>query len=148
MRRQRASVNLGAAAGPAHALRDIEDDARESVLVDKDFLVVRHLAQLGDVGEVVWEVALEGAAEEKSAFVVGHCCALLSRAILCDACEMWLVGDVGSNICCCLFDVYDCLWRFDSHVRLGQMGRSTACAKACGEESEIWMTTEARIRRI
>lgn len=72
MRRQGAAVDLGAAAGPADALRDVEDDAREAVLVDEDLLGVGHLAQLGDVGEVVGEVALEGAAEEGGTFVVGH----------------------------------------------------------------------------
>lgn len=72
MRRQRAPVNLIAATASAHALRNVKDDAREAVLVDKDLLVVGHLAQLGDVGKVLGQIALEGAAEERGAFVVSH----------------------------------------------------------------------------
>lgn len=46
MRRQRAAVNLGAGAGGADALADLEDDACVAVFVDVDFLVVGDLAQL------------------------------------------------------------------------------------------------------
>ena len=42
---QGAAVDLGAGAGPADALGDVEDDAREAVLVDVDFLVVGDLSE-------------------------------------------------------------------------------------------------------
>lgn len=44
--RQRLAVDLGGAARPADALRDLDDDGREAVLVDEDFLVVGDLADL------------------------------------------------------------------------------------------------------
>ncbi|KAJ3557107.1 hypothetical protein NPX13_g9996 [Xylaria arbuscula] len=44
MRRQRGPVNLLAAAALANALVDLDDDAREPVLVDVDLLVVGYLA--------------------------------------------------------------------------------------------------------
>jgi hypothetical protein len=46
MRRNSAPVDLRPGAGLAHALGYVEDDAREAVLVDPDFLVVRDLSQL------------------------------------------------------------------------------------------------------
>ncbi len=45
MGRQGGAVDLGAAAGPADALGDVEDDAREAVLVDVDLLVVGNLSE-------------------------------------------------------------------------------------------------------
>lgn len=40
-----AAVNLGAGSGLSNALCDLEDDAREAILVDPDFLVVGDLSQ-------------------------------------------------------------------------------------------------------
>lgn len=40
-----AAVNLGAGSGTSNALCDLEDDAREAILVDPDFLVVGDLSQ-------------------------------------------------------------------------------------------------------
>lgn len=45
MGREGAAVDLGAGAGPADALGDVEDDAREAVLVDVDLLVVGDLSE-------------------------------------------------------------------------------------------------------
>lgn len=68
------SVDLGGRPGAAHALGDIEDDASETVFVNEDLLVVGNLAQLGYIGEVVGQRALERAAKERRArVVVGHC---------------------------------------------------------------------------
>lgn len=64
------AVDLVRGTRAADALCDIEDDAREAVLVYKDLLIVGHLAQLGHIGEVVWELGLESTAEERRALVV------------------------------------------------------------------------------
>lgn len=45
MRGHGAAVNLGAGSGLSNALCDLEDDAREAILVDPDFLVVGDLSQ-------------------------------------------------------------------------------------------------------
>lgn len=45
MGREGAAVDLGAGAGPADALGDVEDDAREAVLVDVDLLIVGDLSE-------------------------------------------------------------------------------------------------------
>lgn len=67
------AVDLVRGTGPADALCNVEDDACEAVLVDKDLLIVGDLAQLGHVGEIVWKFGLEGTAEERRALVVvGH----------------------------------------------------------------------------
>lgn len=49
VRRQGPAVDLGARARGADALRDVEDDARETVRVDPDFLVVGYLAEFAVV---------------------------------------------------------------------------------------------------
>ncbi len=49
VRRQRATIYLSRAAVVADALVDLDDDARETVLVDVDFLVVGYLTQLAVV---------------------------------------------------------------------------------------------------
>ena len=42
---QGAAVDLGAGAGPADALGDVEDDAREAIFVDVDFLIIGDLSE-------------------------------------------------------------------------------------------------------
>lgn len=50
MSSQGATVNLGPAALAADALGDVEDDAREAILVDVNLLVVGNLSDLAREG--------------------------------------------------------------------------------------------------
>jgi hypothetical protein len=85
----------GVLPGGFHALHNVEDDGGEAIFVDVDFLVVRDLANRAGgnnimsvvgvcangavgawcsphVGEVLWQVADDGAAVEVCSFVSGH----------------------------------------------------------------------------
>lgn len=53
VRRHGATVNFGPSTGFSHALGYVEDDTREAILVDPDFLVVGDLAQLAVRGRRV-----------------------------------------------------------------------------------------------
>lgn len=64
-----AAVNFGAGSGASNALCDLEDDAREAVLVDPYFLVVGNLSQFADICKVFRQVAGDGSAVEGSASV-------------------------------------------------------------------------------
>lgn len=63
MRSHGPTINLGARSRLAHALSNVEDDAREPILINPDFLVVGDLAQLADVGKLLRKVADDGAAK-------------------------------------------------------------------------------------
>lgn len=49
---QSLAVDLGAAAGAADALGDVEDNASEAILVDVYFLVVRDLSYIASLGRL------------------------------------------------------------------------------------------------
>lgn len=68
----RTTVDFGTRTRCAHALGNVEDDAREAILIDPDFLVVWDLTQLTDVGELLGKVADDGAAKERRTEKLRH----------------------------------------------------------------------------
>lgn len=92
MRSHGATVNLGASSRGAYALRNVEDDAREAILIDPDFLIVGDLAQLADIGELFGKITYDRAAKERRVSELGHFGRSLS--VYADVCD----GAIGTEL--------------------------------------------------